>query len=573
VREREVRRPNRREERVTASEARSEPKPSEGTRPKTIPVVRFAPSPTGHLHVGGARTALFNWALAKRLGGRFVLRIEDTDVLRSTDEAVAGILEDLAWLGIHWDEGPERDGIGGDPRGVGPFFQSQRLALYREAVDALIARDLAYPAFETPEELEAMRRKAQAASGAFRYVRPAGWDRAVALARMQREPHVVRFRWPHEPITVRDEILGSVDFPADFVDDFVILKRDGFPTYHLGVVVDDERMGVTHVLRGQEHLNNTPRHVALQRALGQHEPRWAHLPLIQNPDGSKMSKRDAAKLVEERLPAGDPRRGEPWSPDALRDVAARLGVELPAITVEDFRRAGYLPEVILNFLALLGWSPGEKLPDGRDLERFDTAYLAAHFSLDRVGRGNARFDRAKLLAFSQAALGALSDAEWLAHWQGWCERYAPEARAKLADPARAHAFAAAVRPRARTLAEPTAPGGPGGFALVADDAFAYDPKAVEKHLAKGTPPGLALLEGARLVLAGLAEPSPEAIEAALSAFAAERGVKLGAVAQALRVAVTGAAASPPLGLTLAMLGRASALARVERCLRECGAER
>ena len=256
---------------------------------------------------------------------------------------------------------------------------------------------------------------------------------------------------------------------------------------------------------------------------------------------------------------------------AARRRPRELGIELPPITVEDFRRDGYLPEVILNFLALLGWSPGEKLPDGRDLERFDTAYLASHFALERVGRGNARFDRAKLLAFSHEALAALSDAEWLARWQGWCERYAPEARARLADPARAHAFAAAVRPRARTLAEPSAPGGPGRFALVADDGFAYDAKAVEKHLAKGAPPGLALLADARGVLAGLADFTPEAIEAAIAAFATERGVKLGAVAQALRVAVTGAAASPPLGLTLVVLGRASALARIERCLRECGA--
>jgi glutamyl-tRNA synthetase len=533
-------------------------------------VVRFAPSPTGHLHVGGARTALFNWALARRLGGRFLLRIEDTDVLRSSDAAVAGILEDLAWLGIHWDEGPEHDGIGGDPRSVGPFFQSQRLGLYRAALDALVAKDLAYPAFETPEQLEALRRSAKAETGAFRYVRPAGFDRAAALARAAHEPHVIRFRWPHEPLVVRDEILGEVSFPADFADDFVILKRDGFPTYHLGVVVDDERMGVTHVLRGQEHLNNTPRHVALQRALGHRVPRYAHLPLIQNPDGSKMSKRDAARSVEQRLAAGDPRRGQPWSPDELRSVAAQLGVELPPITVEDFRRDGYLAEVILNFLALLGWSPGEKLPDGRDLERFDTAYLSSHFALERVGRGNARFDRAKLLAFSHEALAALSDAEWLARWQGWCERYAPEARARLADPARAHAFAAAMRPRARTLAEPSAPGGPGRFALVADDGFVYEAKAVEKHLAKGAPPGSALLTDARGVLAGLADFTPEAIEAAIAAFATEQGVRLGTVAQALRVAVTGAAASPPLGLTLVVLGRASALARIERCLRECG---
>jgi len=533
-------------------------------------VVRFAPSPTGHLHVGGARTALFNWALARRLGGRFLLRIEDTDVLRSTDAAVAGILEDLAWLGIAWDEGPEYEGLGGDPRGVGPFFQSQRLPRYREAADALVARDLAYPAFETPAELDELRRRAQAESGAFRYLRPAGWDRAAALARAAREPHVIRFRWPHAPITVQDEILGEVAFPPDFLDDFVLLKQDGFPTYHLGVVVDDEAMGVSHVLRGQEHLNNTPRHIALQRALGYRVPAYAHLPLIQNPDGSKMSKRDAARVLDARLPPSDPRRGQPKEPEQLRALAAELGVELPAITVEDFRRQGYLPETLVNFLALLGWSPGEKLADGRDVERFDAAYLAARFALARVGRGNARFDRTKLLAFSQEAIAALADDAFLARWRQWCARYAPDVPARLAGD-RARWFAAAVRPRAHTLAEPGAAGGPGRFALVADDAFAYDAKAVEKHLAKGTPPGSALLADARDVLAGLAHFAPEAIEVALAAFATERGVKLGAAAQALRVAVTGAAASPPLGLTLAMLGRDATFARIERCLRECGA--
>jgi glutamyl-tRNA synthetase len=551
-------------------------------------VTRFAPSPTGHLHVGGARTALFNWALARRLGGRFLLRIEDTDVLRSSDAAVAGILEDLAWLGIDWDEGPEHAGLGGDPRGVGPFFQSQRLALYREAIDRLVAQDLAYPAFETPEELAELRRGAKAETGAFRYRRPAGWDRAAALERSAREPHVIRFRWPHEPSTVRDEILGEVAFPADFVDDFVILKRDGFPTYHLGVVVDDEQMGVTHVLRGQEHLGNTPRHLALQRALGYRVPVYAHLPLIQNSDGSKMSKREADKLVKKAAAdasvahwiqqrfGGD--RVARWlaDPDAQLDpaevgaVASEFGIALPAITVEDFRRAGYTPAVILNFLALLGWSTGEKLADGRDLERFDTAYLASHFALERVGRGNAKFDRAKLLAFSHEALAALSDAEWLAHWQGWCERYAPEARARLAEPARAHAFAAALRSRARTLAEPSAPGGPGRFALVDDAGFAYDTKAVEKLLLKGDPSGLSLLQAVAERLTALPDFAPDAIEAAVAGFAAERGVKLGVVAQALRAAVTGAGASPPLGQTLVILGRDSTLARIARCLRECG---
>jgi len=345
---------------------------------------------------------------------------------------------------------------------------------------------------------------------------------------------------------------------------------------------------VTHVLRGQEHLGNTPRHVALQRALGLRVPTYAHLPLIQNLDGSKMSKREADKVVKKaaadaavasfmRERFGEERIAR-WlaDPDAQLDpaevstVAAEFAIALPAITVEDFRGAGYTPGVLLNFLALLGWSSGEKLPDGRDLERFDLAYLTRHFALERVGRGNAKFDRTKLLAFSHEGLASLSDSDWLAGWQAWCERYAPEARARLADPARAALFAAALKPRARTLAEPSAPGGPGRFALVTDDGFSYEAKAVEKLLRKGAPSGLELLPALAERLAALPDFAPDAIEALVAAFATERGVKLGVPAQALRAAVTGAGASPPLGQTLVILGREATLARIARCLRECG---
>jgi glutamyl-tRNA synthetase len=500
---------------------------------------------------------------------------------------VAGILEDLAWLGIDWDEGPEFAGNGGDPGRIGPFFQSQRLTLYREAVEELVAKDLAYPAFETPDQLDTMRQRARAADGVFRYTRPSDWDRERALERRKDEPHVIRFRWPGEPLAVQDAILGEASFPADFGDDFVILKRDGFPTYHLGVVVDDARMGVTHVLRGQEHLGNTPRHIFLLRALGLPEPIWAHLPLIQNQDGSKMSKREADKAVRKALDTpereqlakqafGPSYAGWRESKDAqqppklVKAVADALGVALPQITEEDFRAAGYLPEVLINFLALLGWSTGEKLEDGRDLERFDGDYLAAHFALDRVGRGNAKFDRAKLLAFNHETLAALPIEDWLARWQGWCERYAPEARARLAEPERALRYAEALRPRARTLAEPGAPGSPGRFALVADDGFDYQPKAVQKLLMKGDPSGLSLLPDLRDRLAALDPFEPEAIEATVGAFASERAVKLGLPAQALRTAVTGAGASAPLGATLVILGRDATLARIERCLAEIG---
>jgi glutamyl/glutaminyl-tRNA synthetase len=565
----------------------------------TVPAItRFAPSPTGHLHVGGARTALFNWALAQRLGGHFLLRIEDTDQARNSQEAVRGILEDLAWLGIHWQEGPVHAGVGGDPRGVGPFFQSERLARYDAAVARLIERDLAYPAFETPEALEALRKAASAEKRAFRYVRDAGWDREAALARMAREPHVVRLRAPDETIRVQDQILGEVAFGPDQIDDFVIRKRDGFPTYHLAVVVDDEAMGVTHVLRGPEHLNNTPKHIALQRALGFGTPIYAHIPLIQNPDGSKMSKRDKDKAARSlalqafsadaakraaAVKAVEPQRLAAWLADAKSQLETTevdalehaLALELPSVTVEDFRHAGYLPETVTNYLALLGWNPGEKLADGRDRERLTLREIADKFSLERIGRGQAKFDRAKLLAFSQEQLAALADEDWLARWRVWCQRYAAEVAASgadpqrvLADPARARIFAASMKSRCGTLAAASAPLGPGRFALVADDAFAYDERAVAKWLEKGEPSGHAVLERVRATLADAAAFEPAALEAAVSSFCEASGLGMGKVAQPLRVALTGSAASPPLGETLAVLGRDAVLARIDRCLRE-----
>jgi glutamyl-tRNA synthetase len=540
------------------------------------PVTRFAPSPTGHLHIGGARTALYSWALA-RPDGRFLLRIEDTDQARSSDSAARGILEDLAWLGITWDEGPVFGSLGGDPRGVGPWRQAERLPHYDAAVAALIERDLAYPAFETGDELEARRAAARAEKRNFRYRRAADFDRAAALARMADEPHVVRFRMPSDPVAVVDRVLGAIEFGEEHLDDFVIRKRDGYPTFHLAVVVDDELMGVTHVLRGQEHLNNTPRHVALQRALGYREPVYAHLPVIFNADGSKMSKRDKDKAAREAVKAGRIDLGgfaglDAWlsdkraqlPQDQLDDLARRLALELPCIEVEDFRRAGYLPDPLCNYLALLGWSPGEKDEQGRDRERFDLAYLADHFSLERIGAGNARFDCEKLLAFNQDAIAALPDDEFFARWTEWCERYAPDALARGEDWRRR--FAAMIRTRCRTLADPTAPSGPGAFAWARDEGFDYEPAAVEQHLRKGEPNGFARLRAAQPAIASVADFAPDAIEAAVGALAAQLGVGMGKVAQPLRVAVTGRAASPPLGETLAILGRDAVSRRIARCL-------
>ena len=552
-------------------------------------ITRFAPSPTGKLHLGGARTALFAWALARRRGGRFLVRIEDTDQARSDRDAVTPILADLAWLGLDWDEGPEHEGHGGDPRNQGSFFQSERLAHYEAALERLLAAELVYPAFETPDALDAMRREAQAAKQNFRYRRAPGTDAAEALRRMAAgEPHVLRFRMPSEAIRVDDEVLGAVRFEPEEFDDFIVRKRDGFPTYHLAVVVDDEAMGVTHVLRGQEHLNNTPRHVALQEALGFRRPIYAHLPTIQNPDGSKLSKRDKDKAAR-AIVRDEKKRSEAalreriddalawdalerWLGDKraqlegeqLDALANALALELPGQDVSDFRAGGYLPEVVGNFLALLGWSTGEKTDDGKDRDRFDLAYLAAHFDPARVGKANARFDRDKLLAFNQDALGALAPEAFADAARGWATEHAPERLAALDDAF--GLFAAAVQPRVRTLADAFRDDGPGAFVFAADDGFEFDPKAVDKWLRKGDPSGFERLAEVREVLAALDGFSPDAIEAAVQTFCSEREIGMGKAAQPLRVAVTGSAASPPLGQTLALVGRDGALARIDRCL-------
>ncbi len=629
----------------------------------TPPVTRFAPSPTGHLHIGGVRTALFCWAYARRHGGRFVLRIEDTDQKRSNQDAARGILEDLAWLGIAWDDGPEfvptkgdepagnGQRLGGDSRGVGPFNQSQRLGVYQEYLDRLVEADLAYPAFETAEELAAMRAEAQARKETYRYCRRADYERAAALAEMGRrdeagEPYVVRFCMPNAPVQVTDAVLGEIEFAEQHTDDFVIRKADGFPTYHFAVVIDDELMGVTHVLRGQEHLNNTPRHVALQHALTHPDgtmfrtPVYAHMPLIFNPDGSKMSKRDKDKIVRNacstahkwgkvtnwwlcdrvsgveltpdecfrlRLALDDHfsdgthselksldanklaihvterpdaqtalcdeilllvqwfrDKTRQLSPETLVALAARLNIDLPEIDVEDFRRSGYLPEALCNYLALLGWNPGMKNDDGTDLERFDTAFLCEHFSLERIGKSNAKFDREKLAAFNQSAIAALPAGVFASTLREWSRRYDPDLLDLLG--VRFDLAARAAQPRIKTLSQCREPI---GFALTADDAIEFDPKAVKKALHKGEPNGLAILAEFRETLAAVDPFEPEQIEAAVKAFCESREMGMGKLAQPLRVAITGSNVSPGLGETLGLVGKASALARIERCLREC----
>jgi glutamyl/glutaminyl-tRNA synthetase len=583
-------------------------------QPQTV--TRFAPSPTGHLHVGGARTALFCWAFAKQTGGRFMIRIEDTDAARSSDESARGILDDLAWLGIGWDDGPTltREGgaaIGGDDRHVGPFFQAQRVAIYNAYIEHLLNVGRAYPAFESGEELDAARKAAAAKKQTFKYPRPAdvvpGQRPEARIERARAgEKHVVRFLMPEHGITVQDQILGEVKFAAGEVDDFVIRKADGLPTYHFAVVIDDELMGVTHVLRAQEHLINTPRHVALQQALTRltddrdagrgttgrafRTPAYAHLPLICNPDGSKMSKRDKAKAARKAVkdalakpgttltPASAASRagldeavlsaflaGDTDAVEIAEALAGPFGVSLPEIEVWDYRQSGYLPEAIVNFLALLGWSSGQKSADGKDLEQFDMGFLAKHFALERIGKAPAKFDRVKLLSFNGDYLARLSDEAFERRLRAWASEHQADLPAKLGvlAPDRLAMLVRMGKPRCKTLREFARVI---AFALVADDAVEFDPAAVEKHLKAEGGAGAALLAAFRERLMAVEPFESGPIDAALAALVAEKGVKIGAVAQAVRIAATGGTVSPPLGETLAALGRASVLRRIERCL-------
>jgi len=486
-------------------------------------VTRFAPSPTGALHVGGARTALFNWAYARGRGGRFLLRLEDTDRARSSDAAAEGMLADLAWCGVDWDN------AGDVPK------QSERLDLYNAAVARLRDAGLAYD-----------------------------------------EDGAVRFRMDRD-VAFEDEVYGRIAVKAADLEDFVIRKAPGsdglaFPTFHLAVVVDDADMGVTHVIRGQEHLSNTAKHVALQDALGLPRPVYAHTPSIMNADGSKMSKRDKAKAARAAVTGNEdaPRLLQEAGLDAdavsafatkqtddptlAVAIAAALGVALPEIEVADFRRSGYLPGVLCGYLALLGWNPGGEID-----ERFDLDYLKRTFDLGGINRKNARFDRDKLFRFNGEALQAMAPETFARVLRQHFEAYHADVyHALLADGDKFVAFAAAYQPRSRTLDEPAALG-----RFFVDAPTAYDAKAVKKHLHKGDPPGHTLLAPLADALAAVDPWTGEAAQAAVEAVAEQHGVGMGKAAQPLRVAVSGAAVTPPIDVTLGLLGKDETVKRLK----------
>ena len=536
---------------------------------------RFAPSPTGHLHVGGARTAIFCWAFARANNGKYLLRIEDTDQKRSSERATAGFFEDLKWLNIGWDEGPEFEGSGGGDKG--PYFQSQRLDIYNEYLQKLLDTGFAYYAFETLEELNKERDLAKKEKRAYRYNRA---SLALSPETVQQyldegRPKVVRFKVPDGgPIVMQDAVVGKVQVERSEVDDFVIFKSDGFPTYHFAVVVDDALMGVTNIIRGQEHLNNTFKHVLLQDAFGFDRPIFSHISLIFNPDGSKMSKRDKDKTLRKfvkehnvETPPNNCISRESWdtwtaSKDMQLDVdeasalADALGIELPEINVEDFQRAGYLPEVLLNYLCLLGWSPGN------DIEHFDADFLVEHFSLDRIVKSPAKFDRAKLLAFNLDALQALSSEEFEQRLLTWCTKYAPEF-SDLGD--KFPLFASANHERSKTFQDAIVTS---KFLIDSDEQITWEEsKPVKKALLKGEVTGLSRMPAIIEAFTALETWDAESIDACLHTLAEDlAGGALGKVAQPVRIAVAGGPVSPPIGDTLVLLGKESSLCRLSRCL-------
>lgn len=534
-------------------------------------VTRFAPSPTGYLHIGGARTALFCYLLARNHKGTMILRIEDTDQKRNTPAATKQVIEDLRWLGIQWDEGPE---VGGPH---GPYFQSERLDIYKKYTQKLLDAGLAYYCFDTSEELEAMRKQAQAKKQGFAYPRPKKFpdESEVKKARAEGRDAAVRFCMPDEEIFVEDVVRGKVKFSAGEFGDFIICKSDGFPTYHFACVVDDELMEITHIIRGQEHLMNTPCHVALQKALGFRTPTYAHMSVTISEGGGKLSKRERSKTltkaIKERLEAdleqiakaGDVTADElnkfikgdtQIEQEKLTTMADYLGVHLPEINVVDFFKSGYVPEALVNFIALLGWSPGH------DREIMSIDELIEAFDLKRLTKTNSLFDRNKLLAFNTEHMKLLSKDKLLDHFKKYlAEAYSPMVKSddqkltRILKISEGTKTLEAVEQKSR-------------FLFLADDEIEYEEKAVKKVLLKNN--GLTTLQIVRDRLEAIDELTEEKIENMLRGLAEEKQVGLGKVAQPLRVAICGTTVSLPIFDSIQLLGKDRTLLRIDNTLRK-----
>ena len=514
---------------------------------------RFAPSPTGYLHIGGVRTALFNWLFARKHGGSFLLRIDDTDVARNVDEALEPILSGLRWLGIDWDEGP---GVGGPHA---PYFQSQRADRHRAAVERLLAAGHAYRDFARPEELDEERKAAQAAGKPFLYSRrfAAFTDADATRLAGEGRQSVVRLKMPREgALVIDDAVRGRVEFAWEREQDHVIQRADGSCLYHLASVVDDHDLAITHVIRAEEHLSNTPRQAFIALSLGYQLPAYAHLPLVAEPGSrTKLSKRKLAQYLKNQ----DFRRVMEHG----QAIAARIGLAADADTfnpviVDFYRAVGYLPWAIDNYLALLGWSYDDKT------EFFSRADLVEKFSLGRINSSPASFDPKKLWAVQDHYMTSLSTEEKL----GLMLPYLQKA-GLVSDPPGPEQGRIV-----RRVIEAS-----GDRLKVAGDILAYadfflvdepemDPEAVAKRLA--TPAAKAHLEAFASRLATVEPFEPGPIEEALKATAEAAGAKVGDLVHPVRVAITGRSVGPGLYDCLAILGREKSLARINRALPLCG---
>ncbi|HEX4293789.1 MAG TPA: glutamate--tRNA ligase [Rhizomicrobium sp.] len=453
------------------------------------PVLRFAPSPTGMLHIGGARTALFNWLYARHTGGTFLLRIEDTDRERSTPEAVAAILNGLEWLGLDWDGQT--------------IYQFARAGRHREVAEQLLAQGKAYRCFATAEELEEMRNKARAEGKPQRY--DGRWRDRDPKEAPAGAPYVIRLRAPQTGETiVHDVVQGDVRFGNEQLDDMVLLRSDGTPTYMLAVVVDDFDMGVTHVIRGDDHLNNAARQLQIIGAMGWPEPTYGHLPLIHGPDGAKLSKRHGA------------------------------------LAVEVYRDMGYLPETMRNYLLRLGWSHG-------DDEIIPTAKAIEWFNLESIGRSPARLDFKKLDNLNAHYIRAMDDA-------ALAGEIAKTRNLSLTAKTRLIAAMPGLKERAKTLVE---------LGEAAEFLFTDGPRTADDAAARNLGPEARTTIARVLPVFEATDWTGPALEAAARTFADAGGMKLGQVAPPLRAALTGKAASPPLFDMMAVLGRDESLVRLK----------
>ena len=482
------------------------------------PRVRFAPSPTGYLHVGGARTALFNWLFARHHGGTFILRIEDTDAERSSDEMVAGILEGMRWLRLEWDEGP---GIGGPHA---PYFQTQRFDRHREVAHVLLSGGHAYKCYCPPELLKEKREAAESAGTAWKYDRT-----CLALSADERQRleasgvrPALRFKVPEGKTSYRDRVRGIIEFDHSQIEDFVILRSNGLPIYHLSVVADDIDMAITHVVRGDDHISNTPKHILLWKALGKTPPEFAHVPLILGTDKKKLSKRHGITSVTE------------------------------------YERMGYLPDAMVNFLGLLGWSPG----GNRELMSRDE--MVAAFELDGISGGAAVFDPEKLDWFNTQYLAALRGDELVAVVKPllqaaglWNDTFDAERREWLQRVLRL------VVPRAKRLPDLVAQARP-----FLAESVELDQEAVRKHLSGADLDGhVDALIAALEPLGNGAELFDEpAIERVLRGVADTRRIKAATLIHAARIAATGTAVSPGIFEVLALVGKPRTLTRLRGLL-------